>query len=88
MVLLLTYRLPWLCKALHVSSLMSCSYYVAGLKTGESSVLVSGADFYSNPRPSPDGTKLAWVRPKLSACRRLHAFRWMLLGEISCAHPL
>ncbi len=27
----------------------------------EPRVIVSGADFYSNPRPSPDGTRLAWL---------------------------
>ncbi|KAK9844215.1 hypothetical protein WJX81_008232 [Elliptochloris bilobata] len=32
------------------------------LATGESSVLASGADFYSNPRLSPDGSKLTWVQ--------------------------
>ncbi|CAL8470722.1 g10264 [Coccomyxa elongata] len=31
------------------------------LSGGESSVLVSGSDFYSSPRVSPDGSKLAWV---------------------------
>ena len=34
----------------------------AALATGESSVLVSGADFYSSPRLSLDGSRLAWVR--------------------------
>lgn len=34
----------------------------AALATGESSVLASGADFYSSPRLSLDGSKLAWVR--------------------------
>jgi dipeptidyl aminopeptidase/acylaminoacyl peptidase len=28
---------------------------------GEPRVLVTGSDFYSFPRPSPDGTKLAWT---------------------------
>ena len=28
---------------------------------GEVQVLVSGADFYSTPRPSPDGSRLAWL---------------------------
>ena len=46
---------------------------IAGLKTGVSSVLVTGADFYSNPRPSPDGTKLAWVRSCPRAHELLHA---------------
>jgi dipeptidyl aminopeptidase/acylaminoacyl peptidase len=31
------------------------------LKSGEQSVLVSGSDFYSTPRLSPDGTRLAWL---------------------------
>lgn len=31
------------------------------LETGESTVLVSGNDFYSSPRLSPDGSKLAWL---------------------------
>ena len=29
---------------------------------GEQTVLVSGADFYSNPRLSPDGTHLSWLQ--------------------------
>ncbi len=37
---------------------MSC---VAALSGGESTVLLSGSDFYSSPRVSPDGSKLAWV---------------------------
>jgi dipeptidyl aminopeptidase/acylaminoacyl peptidase len=28
---------------------------------GESNVLVEGRDFFSSPRPSPDGTRLAWL---------------------------
>jgi dipeptidyl aminopeptidase/acylaminoacyl peptidase len=31
------------------------------LETGESIVLVSGNDFYSSPRLSPDGNRLAWL---------------------------
>ncbi|KAK9790131.1 hypothetical protein WJX73_001662 [Symbiochloris irregularis] len=31
------------------------------IESGKATVLVSGQDFYSNPRLSPDGTKLAWV---------------------------
>ncbi|MGF1479527.1 MAG: prolyl oligopeptidase family serine peptidase [Cyanophyceae cyanobacterium] len=31
------------------------------LKTGAVTVLVSGSDFYSSPRMSPDGTQLAWL---------------------------
>ena len=31
------------------------------LESGEERVLVSGADFYSSPRPSPDGKRLAWL---------------------------
>jgi dipeptidyl aminopeptidase/acylaminoacyl peptidase len=31
------------------------------LRTGDISVLVEGADFYSNPRISPDGRQLAWL---------------------------
>ena len=31
------------------------------LTNGEETVLVSGNDFYSNPRLSPDGSKLAWL---------------------------
>jgi dipeptidyl aminopeptidase/acylaminoacyl peptidase len=31
------------------------------LASGEVTVLVEGADFYSAPRPSPDGTQLAWL---------------------------
>ena len=58
--------------------LVSCPRRIAGLKTGESSVLVSGADFYSNPRPSPDGTKLAWVRSGPRACELLHAIQAVL----------
>jgi len=34
----------------------------AALATGDSSVLAGGADFYSSPRLSPDGARLAWVR--------------------------
>ncbi|MGD2247125.1 MAG: S9 family peptidase [Candidatus Methanofastidiosia archaeon] len=30
-------------------------------KTGESTVLISGNDFYSTPRVSPDGSYLAWL---------------------------
>jgi dipeptidyl aminopeptidase/acylaminoacyl peptidase len=29
--------------------------------SGDMSVLTSGRDFYSNPRPSPDGTRLLWL---------------------------
>lgn len=29
--------------------------------TGATSVLVSGADFYAYPRPSPDGARLSWL---------------------------
>jgi dipeptidyl aminopeptidase/acylaminoacyl peptidase len=32
------------------------------LASGEVTVLVDGADFYSSPRLSPDGTQLAWLR--------------------------
>src|SRR5919199_583976 len=31
------------------------------LASGQRQVLVSRADFYSNPRPSPDGRRLAWL---------------------------
>ncbi len=31
------------------------------LDSGNSRVLVSGSDFYSNPRLSPDGSRLAWL---------------------------
>jgi dipeptidyl aminopeptidase/acylaminoacyl peptidase len=31
-------------------------------KGGEGDILVSGADFYSNPRVSPDGTFLCWLQ--------------------------
>lgn len=31
------------------------------LKNGEIKILVSGADFYSSPRLSPDGNQLAWI---------------------------
>ena len=31
------------------------------LSTGQSRVLVSGSDFYSSPRLSPDGRRLAWL---------------------------
>ena len=31
------------------------------LTSGEETVLVSGSDFYSNPRLNPDGTQLAWL---------------------------
>ena len=31
------------------------------LETGRSTVLVAGNDFYSSPRLSPDGTRLAWL---------------------------
>jgi len=31
------------------------------LEDGEESVLASGNDFYSSPRPSPDGRRLAWL---------------------------
>lgn len=65
--------------------LMSCTHRIAGLKTGESSVLVSGANFYSNPRPSPDGTKLAWVRSGPRACELLHAIQPVLLGVFARA---
>ena len=46
-------------------------------------MLVSGADFYSTPRPSPDGTKLAWVHPGPAACKLSHAVRFVLPGEVS-----
>ncbi|MBM3947913.1 MAG: S9 family peptidase [SAR202 cluster bacterium] len=32
------------------------------LDSGASTVLVSGRDFYSNPRLSPDGSRLAWLQ--------------------------
>ncbi len=32
-----------------------------GLETGEERVLASGNDFYSSPRMSPDGRRLAWL---------------------------
>src|ERR687894_779446 len=32
-----------------------------GLEDGEETVLASGADFYSSPRLSPDGRRLAWL---------------------------
>ena len=32
-----------------------------GLEDGAERVLVSGNDFYSSPRPSPDGESLAWI---------------------------
>jgi dipeptidyl aminopeptidase/acylaminoacyl peptidase len=32
-----------------------------GLDDGQSTTLVEGSDFYSSPRISPDGTKLAWL---------------------------
>ena len=35
---------------------------VAGDGSGTIEVLASGADFYSSPRISPDGTQLAWVQ--------------------------
>ncbi|HUS22808.1 MAG TPA: S9 family peptidase [Aeromicrobium sp.] len=31
------------------------------LESGEATTLASGYDFYSTPRPSPDGSKLAWL---------------------------
>ena len=31
------------------------------LENGDETVLVSGNDFYSSPRPSPDGGRLAWL---------------------------
>ncbi|MBE9118577.1 S9 family peptidase [Lusitaniella coriacea LEGE 07157] len=31
------------------------------LNSGEVEILASGSDFYSSPRLSPDGTKLAWI---------------------------
>ena len=31
------------------------------LESGETEVLRGGADFFSNPRPSPDGSRLAWL---------------------------
>jgi dipeptidyl aminopeptidase/acylaminoacyl peptidase len=40
----------------------------ADAATNEGTVLVKGADFYSSPRPSPDGKKLAflsWVHPDM-----------------------
>jgi len=30
-------------------------------ESGDETVLVSGADFYANPRLSPDGTRLCWI---------------------------
>ena len=37
------------------------SMWAADLNTGSSTVLVGGQDFFSNPRLSPDGQRLAWV---------------------------
>ena len=34
---------------------------LAALSSGESTVLAGGNDFYSNPRISRDGARLAWV---------------------------
>ena len=44
-------------------------------------MLVSGADFYSNPRLSPDGTKLAWVRSGPRAYGLLRAIQSVRLGD-------
>jgi dipeptidyl aminopeptidase/acylaminoacyl peptidase len=35
---------------------------LAAEPAGEPEVLVEGADFFAAPRPSPDGTRLAWLR--------------------------
>lgn len=37
------------------------SVAVVSLETGRSTVLVGGNDFYSSPRLSPDGARLAWL---------------------------
>lgn len=34
----------------------------AGKEAGDGDVLISGCTFYSNPRVSPDGSKLAWLQ--------------------------
>ena len=37
----------------------------SGSADHEIGILAGGADFYSNPRLSPDGSRLCWMRPRL-----------------------
>lgn len=59
------------------------------LDTGEARVLVSGPDFVSSPRISPDGSELAWVswnHPNMPwDVTTLHRARLTTTGEVSDA---
>lgn len=47
----------------HREANRECRNYLVAIElgSGETSTLVSGNDFYSSPRLSPDGSKLAWL---------------------------
>lgn len=49
---------------------------VVSLETGGIIKIVRGADFYSSPRPSPDGKRIAWVE----WVRKMGVFRAFLCG--------
>lgn len=55
-------RLLAVCEDHTHSDLTPDNFLVAvSLEAGDPEVLVSGNDFYQAPRPSPDGSRLAWV---------------------------
>ena len=64
--MLTTYFIAWMLRSAlqgqQEGPWLACDPLVhAGLKDGAESVLTEGYDFYSSPRLSADGSKLAWV---------------------------
>lgn len=55
-------RMIWVCEDHTVSGREAVNALVSlDLRGGDDRVLVSGNDFYSSPRLSPDGSRLAWL---------------------------